>query len=176
MTERLGTGNWGALLTKNRTVFTELGIEAIEKGLADPQLSSFYDSMMSSSGLVSEKLREHMPYLSLCSDKLDGLAPPPIFYVGRRSSQRTLFGEDWAMQQGEELRTPDEELEHASAEAYRAALEERPYYGYARTAVDIGGRTVEIAFERLVIALRPSPQSDRRFCAYFGVIQDLQKL
>ncbi|WP_417689689.1 hypothetical protein [Roseibium sp.] len=163
-------------MTKNRTVFTELGTDAIEKGLADPQLSAFYESMMSSSGLVSEKLREHMPYLSLCSDKLDGLSPPPIFYVGRRSSQRALFGEDWAMQQGEELRTPDPELEHASAQAYCAALEERPYYGYARTSVHIGGSVVDIAFERLIIALRPSPQSERRFCAYFGVIQDLQKL
>ncbi len=163
------------MLIKNRTVFTELGTEAIEKGLADPQLSAFYESMMSSSGLVSEKLREHMPYLSLCSDKLIGNEPPPIFYVGRRSSQRNLFGEDWALQQGEELRTPDPELEHASAEAYRAALEERPYYGYARTCIDFGGQSVDIAYERLVMALRPSPNSDRRFCAYFGVIQDLQK-
>ena len=164
------------MLTKNRTVFTELGTEAIEKGLADPQLSAFYDSMMSSSGLVSEKLREHMPYLSLCSDKLDGFGPPPIFYVGRRSSQRTLFGEDWAMQQGEELRTPDPDLERASAEAYKSALEGNPYYGYARTTVDLGGSAVDIAFERLIVALRPSPKSDRRFCAYFGVIQDLQPL
>ncbi|MBD8875667.1 hypothetical protein IG617_05120 [Labrenzia polysiphoniae] len=164
------------MLTKNRTVFTELGTEAIEKGLADPQLSAFYESMMSSSGLVSEKLREHMPYLSLCSDKLEGIGPPPIFYVGRRSSQRHLFGEDWAMQQGQELRTPDPDLEEASAAAYRAALEERPYYGYARTAIHMEDKVVDIAFERLIIALRPSPKSDRRFCAYFGVIQDLQQL
>ncbi|WP_209007201.1 hypothetical protein [Roseibium litorale] len=144
--------------------------------MADPQLSAFYESMMSSSGLVSEKLREHMPYLSLCSDKIDNLTPPPIFYVGRRSSQRILFGEEWAMQHDEELRTPDPELEHASAEAYRYALEEQPYYGYARTRLNVGGKILDIAFERLIVALRPTPNSDRRFCAYFGVIQDLQQL
>ncbi|MBD8889959.1 hypothetical protein IG616_00230 [Labrenzia suaedae] len=164
------------MLTRNRTVFTQLGTDAIEKGLADPQLSAFYESMMSSSGLVSEKLREHMPYLSLCSDKIDNLTPPPIFYVGRRSSQRILFGEEWAMQHDEELRTPDPELEHASAEAYRYALEEQPYYGYARTRLNVGGKILDIAFERLIVALRPTPNSDRRFCAYFGVIQDLQQL
>lgn len=164
------------MLTRNRTVFTELGTEAIDKGLADPLLSAFYDSMMSSCGLVSEKLREHMPYLSLCSDKLVGKSPPPIFYVGRRSSQRMLFGDDWAQQEGEELRTPDRDLEEASAQAYQSALNNYPYYGYARTSVDIGEATVDIAFERLIIALRPSPTSERRFCAYFGVIQDLQRL
>ncbi|MEJ8474491.1 hypothetical protein [Roseibium algae] len=161
--------------TKNETVFTELGTRAIEKGLADPQLTAFYDSMMSSSGLVSDKIREHMPYLSLCSDKLIKNYPPPIFYVGRRSSQRVLFGEDWAMQQDQELKTPDPDLEEASTAAYRAALSGGPYYGYARASIDIGGKIVDIAFERLIIALRPSPKSERRFCAYFGVIQDLQQ-
>ncbi|MBO6755381.1 MAG: hypothetical protein JJ902_03570 [Roseibium sp.] len=164
------------MLTTNRPVFTELGTQAIEKGLADPQLSAFYESMMSGFGLVSEKIREHMPYLSLCSDKLDGFGPPPIFYVGRRCSQRLLFGEDWAMQQGDELRTPDPELEYASAEGYRAALDGRPYYGYARTALHFKGTTVDIAYERLILTLRPSPNSTRRFCAYFGVIQDLLEL
>lgn len=163
------------MLTTKRPVFTELGTEAIDKGLADPQLSAFYESMMSSSGLVTENLREHMPYLSLCSDKLEGIGPPPIFYVGRRSSQRSLFGDEWAMQQGQELRTPDPDLEYASAEGYRAALSGRPYYGYARTALHLEGGTIEIAFERLIMTLRPSAQSDRRFCAYFGVIQDLQQ-
>ncbi|MBO0344633.1 hypothetical protein J0X15_05330 [Roseibium sp. CAU 1637] len=159
----------------SKTVFTELGTKAIDKGLADPQLSAFYNSMMSTSGVVSEKLREHMPYLSLCSDKLEGFGPPPIFYVGRRCSQRTLFGDDWATQNKVELRTPDEELERASAEAYQSALAGLPYYGYARTTVLLGDKPVDIAYERLIISLRPSPQSDRRFCAYFGVIQDLQK-
>ena len=82
------------MLTTKRPVFTELGTGAIEQGLADPQLSAFYEAMMSSSGLVTENLREHMPYLSLCSDKLEGFGPPPIFYVGRRSSQRSLFGDE----------------------------------------------------------------------------------
>ena len=155
------------MLTTKRPVFTELGTEAIEKGLADPQLSAFYEAMMSSSGLVTENLREHMPYLSLCSDKLENLGPPPIFYVGRRSSQRSLFGDEWAMQQGEELRTAD---------GYRKALAGVPYYGYARTSLNLEGRTMDIAFERLIMTLRPSANSDRRFCAYFGVIQDLHQL
>lgn len=163
------------MFNKSKTIFTELGIEAIEKGLADPQLTAFYESMMATSGLVSEKLREHMPYLSLCSDKLEGNGPPPIFYVGRRSSQRVLFGEDWATQNSVELRTPDEDLEAASAYAYKLALTERPYYGYARTSVMLDGNLVDVAYERLIISLRPSPTSDRHFCAYFGVIQDLQK-
>ena len=80
-----------------------------------------------------------------------------------------------AMQQGQELRTPDPDLEYASAEGYRAALSGRPYYGYARTALHLEGGTIEIAFERLIMTLRPSAHSDRRFCAYFGVIQDLQQ-
>lgn len=164
------------MLTTKRPVFTELGTGAIEKGLADPQLSAFYEAMMSSSGLVTENLREHMPYLSLCSDKLEDLGPPPIFYVGRRSSQRSLFGDDWAMQQGEELRTPDPDLESASAEGYRKALAGIPYYGYARTSLSLEGQTMDIAFERLIMTLRPSASSDRRFCAYFGVIQDLHQL
>lgn len=163
------------MLTTKRPIFTELGTSAIEKGLADPQLSAFFEAMMSSSGLVTENLREHMPYLSLCSDKMDGNGPPPIFYVGRRCSQRNLFGEDWAMQQGAELRTPDPELEYASAEGYRTALAGRPYYGYARTLLHLEGGTIEIAFERLIMTLRPSAHSTRRFCAYFGVIQDLQQ-
>jgi len=159
-----------------RPVFTELGTQTIEKGLADPLLSAFYESMMSSSGLVSEKLREHMPYLSLCSDKLVGNGPPPIFYVGRRSSQRHLFGDEWAQQKGQELTTPDPDLEFASADGYRAALSGRPYYGYARTTLYFEHSTIDIAFERLILTLRPSPNSDRRFCAYFGVIQDLQEM
>ncbi|TWI92718.1 hypothetical protein JM93_00263 [Roseibium hamelinense] len=164
------------MLNVTRPVFTELGTQAIDKGLADPQLSAFYESMMSESGIVTEKLREHMPYLSLCSDQLEGFGPPPIFYVGRRSSQRLLFGDDWALQQGQALRTPDPDLEYASADGYRCALAGRPYYGYARTTIQFQGTSVDIAFERLILTLRPSQQSGRRFCAYFGVIQDLHQL
>ncbi|WP_196223170.1 hypothetical protein [Roseibium sp. RKSG952] len=164
------------MLTINRPIFTELGPKAIEKGIADPKLSLFYENMMSSSGIVTEKMRDFMPYLSLCSDKLENCGPPPIFYVGRRSSQRLLFGDDWAHQQGEALRTPDPELEFASADGYRAALAGKPYYGYARTTLHFQGASVDIAFERLILTLKPSPHSNRRFCTYFGVIQDLHRL
>ncbi|GGB44431.1 hypothetical protein GCM10011316_15550 [Roseibium aquae] len=159
-----------------RPVFQELGTQTIEKGLADPLLSAFYESMMSSANLVTDKLREHMPYLSLCSDKLVGCGPPPIFYVGRRSSQRRLFGDEWAQQLGQALTTPDPDLEFASADGYRAALAGKPYYGYARTTLHFESGPVDIAFERLIMTLKPTPNSNRRFCAYFGVIQDLQDL
>ena len=166
------------MLTKPEKSFTEIGIEAIDKGLADPRLSAFYEAAMSSNPAQGyAPLKPFMPYLSLCSDKMVDHGPPPIFYVGGQSSQRTLFGDDWATPTGPShaLITPDLELERDSADGYRNALSGTPYYGYARTPVAIGGKRVEVAFERLIIALHPSPRSDYRICAYFGVIQDLRR-
>jgi hypothetical protein len=73
------------------------------------------------------------------------------------------------------LRTPDPELEKASADAYKAALNLQPYYGYARTLISLDGETYEIAFERLIVGIRPAPAASYQICAYFGVIQDLQR-
>ena len=39
----------------------------------------------------------------------------------------------------------------------------------------MNGETFEVAFERLILALRPTLHSQVRFCAYFGVIQDLRR-
>ncbi len=166
------------MLTRPDTVFTELGIKALEHGLADPMLSSFYESIMSAQGSsVQQGLKPFLPYLSLCSDKMNDFSPPPIFYVGQESGQRLLFGEDWASPSSPSvaLRTPDAELEMASAEGYRSALAGVPYYGYARTPVHVNGENFEVAFERLIVAVRPNPNSNYRICAYFGVIQDLQR-
>lgn len=166
------------VLTRPDTVFTELGTQAIENGLADPMLSAFYESVMSAPAEgVQSRMKPFLPHLSLCSDKMTEAAPPPIFYVGRQSGQRRIFGDDWATPNASAagLRTPDRELELASAEGYRNALNGVPYYGYARTPIQVNGETYEVAFERLIIALRPSLQSDYRFCAYLGVIQDLDR-
>ncbi|WP_269582295.1 hypothetical protein [Roseibium sp. Sym1] len=166
------------MLTRPNALFTEIGTQAIEKGLADPMLSAFYESLMSApAGGVQERLKPYLPHLSLCSDKMVGGAPPPIFYVGKESGQRTLFGEDWAVPSSPAtgLRTPDPDLETASADGYRAALEGSPYYGYARTQVHVNGQSYEVAFERLILAVRPALTSQIRFCAYLGVIQDLRR-
>lgn len=103
--------------------------------------------------------------------------PPPIFYVGSQSSQRRLFGDEWASpaNTSEALTTPDQELELDSVEGYRTALIGKPYYGYARTSVTMDERVFDVAFERLIVAIRPSRRSNYRFCAYFGVIQDFQR-
>ncbi|MCX2722908.1 hypothetical protein [Roseibium salinum] len=166
------------MLTRPDTVFTELGTKTIEHGLADPLLSEFYEAVMSARPEeVQQKLKPFLPHLSLCSDKMSSDAPPPIFYVGGKCGQRELFGEDWATPTGTgpALRTPDPQLELASAEGYRHALSGTPYYGYARTLVDVNGGKFEVAFERLIIAMRPSLKSDYRFCAYLGIIQDLHR-
>jgi len=167
------------LLTRPKTLFSEIGTRALGQGLADPTLSAFFDSVMSAGPAgVQQGLKPYLPYLSLCSDKMPDGTPPPIFYVGEASGQRTLFGEDWASPSDPAagLRTPDAELERASAEGYRKALSGEPYYGYARTEVQVNGIPFEVAFERLIIAVRPAPQSSVRFCAYFGVIQDLRRM
>lgn len=166
------------MLTRPEKFFTEIGTDAIDRGLADPMLSEFFSAVMSSqAGTQALRLKSFLPYLSLCSDRVTDDGPPPIFYVGSQSSQRDLFGEGWAAPAtvSKALTTPDPELEHAAADGYRSALNGKPYYGYARTPVSIDGNLVEVAFERLIVAIRPSAQSDYRFCAYFGVIQDLQK-
>ncbi|MEE4013908.1 hypothetical protein V1T76_17710 [Roseibium sp. FZY0029] len=166
------------MLTRPDTHFSELGIKAIEKGLADPAVSAFYDSIMSTDAdQIQQSMKPFLPRLSLCSDKMPGNAPPPIFYVGKESGQRHLFGEDWANPATPTfgLRTPDPDLEHASADGYRKALEGTPYYGYAHTKIQVNGELFEVAFERLIVAVRPSLKSDLRFCAYLGVIQDLQR-
>ncbi|ADZ70415.1 hypothetical protein [Polymorphum gilvum] len=164
-----------ATLLKPPQVFTEIGPAAIERGLADPFLSAFYEAMRSSGGVADARLRAHMPYLSLCSDTTASDAAPPIFYVGRHASQRRLFGEDWALQSRDVLRTPDPDLEAAAARGYQVALSGQPYYGYARTSVTLADGIYDVAFERLILALRPVPGAQRRFCAYFGVIQDLRR-
>jgi len=166
------------VLTRPNALFSEIGTQAIERGLADPILSAFFENIMSAQrGDVQQGLKPYLPYLSLCSDKMPDGTPPPIFYVGRDSGQRTLFGEDWATPSSPSagLRTPDPDLERASAEGYGKALEGTPYYGYARTEVHVNGETFEVAFERLIVAVRPTVQSSVRFCAYFGVIQDLRR-
>lgn len=166
------------MLTRPDAVFTELGTKAIEHGLADPLLSDFYESIMSAKpDEIQQKLKRFLPHLSLCSDKMSSDSPPAIFYVGKESGQRKLFGDDWATPSGAApaLRTPDPELELASAEGYRHALSGTPYFGYARTLVDVNGSKLEVAYERLIIAVRPSLKSDYRFCAYLGVIQDLHR-
>jgi len=166
------------VLTRPNALFSEIGTQAIEQGLADPMLSAFFENVMSANaGGVQNSLKPYLPYLSLCSDRMPDGAPPPIFYVGQESGQRSLFGEDWASptSPANGLRTPDPELELASADGYRKALDGTPYYGYARTQVHVNGETFEVAFERLILAVRPSVQSHVRFCAYFGVIQDLRR-
>ncbi|WP_420415156.1 hypothetical protein [Roseibium sp.] len=168
------------MLTRPATVFTELGTKVIEKGLADPRLSEFYETFMSApAGAVQAALKPHMNYLSLCSDKVTEFAPPPIFYVGKESSQRLLFGDDWANPPAPAavsgLRTPDADLERASVFGYNSALNQVPYYGYARTLVNVDGQTSEVAFERLIVSFCPSAAADFQVCAYFGVIQDLQR-
>ena len=61
------------------------------------RLSAFFENVMTAQrGDVQHSLKPYLPYLSLCSDKMPDGAPPPIFYVGRESGQRSLFGEDWA--------------------------------------------------------------------------------
>lgn len=165
------------MLNRPHTVFTELGTEAIENGLADPLLSGFYEAVMTSAdGSFRQTMQPFLPHLSLCSDKVTDFAPPPIFYVGKESGQRQLFGDDWATSTGSNsaLRTPDADLERASAEGYRSALSGKPYYGYARTPISVDGQEYEIAFERLIIAVRPHIRANYRICAYLGVIQDLQ--
>ncbi|GAA0781594.1 hypothetical protein E1180_21135 [Roseibium denhamense] len=166
------------MLTRPKSVFSEIGTRAIENGLADPTISAFYEAIMSApAGKTQEALKEFLPQLSLCSDKVSPLVPPPIFYVGRDSGQRHLFGDDWASPETSTtpLRTPDPDLERISAEAYMRALNDEPYYGYARTVVQAGSQSYEVAFERLIVTLRPSPVADYRICAYLGIIQDLQK-
>lgn len=168
------------MLTRPTTAFTELGSKVIEDGLADPKLSEFYEAFMNAGDAdVQTALKPHMQYLSLCSDKMTDLTPPPIFYVGKESSQRLLFGDDWASPSVPAavagLRTPDEELERASVYGYKVALNNSPYYGYARTQVTIGGEVCEVAFERLIVSFRPAPSANYQVCAYFGVIQDLQR-
>ena len=166
------------MLTRPNALFCEIGTKAIDQGLADPRLSAFYDSILSAGdGEIQARLQPFLPHLSLCSDKMPDGAPPPIFYVGRESGQRTLFGEDWASptSPASGLRTPDSDLEQASADGYRKALAGTPYYGYARTPVTVNGETYEVAFERLIVAMRPALDSQVRFCAYFGVIQDLRR-
>ncbi|MHA7772627.1 hypothetical protein [Roseibium sp. M-1] len=166
------------MLNRPDTLFAELGTEAIEKGLADPLLSAFFESVMTApAGDVQASLKPFLPYLSLCSDRMPDGTPPPIFYVGKDSGQRQLFGEDWATptSPASGLRTPDPVLEQASADGYRKALDGQPYYGYARAQVHVNGETFEIAFERLIVAVRPALTSDLRFCAYLGVIQDLHR-
>lgn len=168
------------MLNRPASAFTELGTKVIEQGLADPRLSEFYEALMTAQpGAVQAALKPHMSYLSLCSDKIGEFTPPPIFYVGKASSQRRLFGDDWATPQVPApvagLRTPDADLERASVYAYKAALNQTPYYGYARTLVNVDGQACEIAFERLIIGFRPTATADFQICAYFGVIQDLQR-
>jgi len=167
------------MLIRSETVFTELGTQAIESGLADTGLSTFYETVMArkTDGNFQQRLKPFLPHLSLCSDKMINGAPPPIFYVGQDSCQRTLFGEDWASPESpvSPLRTPDPDLELASADGYRNALNGNPYYGYARVQVDVNGVEYEVAFERLILAVRPSLKSATRFCAFFGVIQDLHR-
>jgi len=166
------------VLTRPNALFSEIGTLAIEQGLADPTLSAFFEKIMSAdAGGAQRCLKPYLPFLSLCSDKMPDGAPPPIFYVGKESGQRSLFGEDWASPScsASGLRTPDPDLEQASAAGYRKALAGTPYYGYARTQIHVNGETVEVAFERLIVALRPTVRSHVRFCAYFGVIQDLRR-
>lgn len=164
------------MLGRPASAFTELGTKVIEKGLADPRLSEFFEAFMTApEGAIQKALKPHLNYLSLCSDSVTELAPPPIFYVGKESSQRVLFGDDWAAPPAAApvLRTPDADLERASAFGYSSALNGAPYYGYARTLVNNGGRTCEIAFERLIVSFRPTETANYKICAYFGVIQDL---
>ena len=169
------------MLTRPASQFTELGTKVIEQGLADPRLSEFYEAIQSASHQASPgTLKPYINHLSLCSDKVSELAPPPIFYVGRDSSQRLLFGDKWASPEATGgsatgLRTPDPELEKASANAYKAALNLKPYYGYARTHISLEGETYEIAFERLIVGIKPAPAATYQICAYYGVIQDLQR-
>jgi hypothetical protein len=169
------------VLTRPASQFTELGTKVIEQGLADPKLSEFYEAIQSASHHATpSSLKPYINYLSLCSDKVSDMEPPPIFYVGLESSQRLLFGDQWATPQAScgpasGLRTPDPELEKASADAYKAALNLQPYYGYARTLISLNGETYEIAFERLIVGIRPAPTASYQICAYFGVIQDLQR-
>lgn len=163
------------MLARPKYMFADIGLDAVDKGLADPRLSRFLEDIRSAGGIADDRLREHLPYLSLCSDAATNDAPPPIFYVGQNSSQRLLFGDEWTRGQEASLRTPDAGLETAAADGYRIALERGAYYGYARTRLMLDGRPVDVAFERMIVALRPRAGAPTRFCAYYGLIQSIER-
>lgn len=163
------------MLARPNYMFADLGLDAVDRGLADPRLARFLEDARASGGIADNRLRLHMPYLSLCSDKVAVGVPPPIFYVGQDCSQRQLFGDDWTRSPDSSLRTPDAELEAAAADGYRIALERGAYYGYARTRLHLNGAPVEVAFERLIVALRPRAGAPTRFCAYYGLIQSIER-
>ncbi|NBN62438.1 hypothetical protein GWI72_07425 [Microvirga tunisiensis] len=163
------------MLARPTYMFADLGLDAVDRGLADPRLARFLEDMRAADGIADSRLRRHLPYLSLCSDAAGPDAPPPIFYVGHACSQRQLFGDEWTRSQDAGLRTPDPGLEAAAADGYRLALERGAYYGYARTRIDLDGRLVDVAFERLIVALKPRAGATNRFCAYFGLIQEIDR-
>lgn len=163
------------MLARPNYMFADLGLDAVDKGLADPRLARFLEDTRAAGGIADNRLRLHMPYLSLCSDAATPSSPPPIFYVGQDCSQRLLFGDEWTRSTDASLRTPDAELEAAAADGYRIALERGAYYGYARTRLHLNGSPVEVAFERLIVALRPRAGAPTRFCAYYGLIQSIER-
>ncbi|WP_374628298.1 hypothetical protein [Pannonibacter indicus] len=162
------------MLARPRQLFADLGSSAIERGLADPRLSQFYEDMRRAGSVAGPELQKHLPYLSLCALPDDSGTAPPIVYAGRLSSQVQLFGSVWSEQPGEALVTPDPELERAAAAGYLSALEAGTYYGYGRTGIRLGGRMHDVAYERLIMPLRPRPDSPVRMLAYFGVILALE--
>jgi hypothetical protein len=162
------------MLARPRQLFADIGCSAIERGLADPQLARFYEDMRRTGAIAGPELQQHLPFLSLCALPETPETAPPIVYAGKLSSQVQLFGSHWSEKAGESLVTPDEELERAAAGGYLSALESGAYYGYGRTGLRLGGRIHEVAYERLIMPLRPRPGAPVRMLAYFGVIQAME--
>lgn len=114
------------------------------------ELLMFYEWIARTKGILHNNDKvfqdEIMPLITLCeyTPKLE--RSPKILLIGAQSSQRDLFGDDWAENEKTLARTPFDALELASTEGYQQAL--RRDLNYDRVLFKEDGFWVD--YERLI--------------------------
>ncbi|MEM7067916.1 MAG: hypothetical protein AAF478_03455 [Pseudomonadota bacterium] len=151
-------------------MFTEeaVDISRLDRSKFD-LITRFYDEMRSEDFAMPNAIDRFIPWLMFCSYSNHLEYAPRILRIGSESSQRPVFGEDWANKIISREKTPDIKMEKRSAEAYEQAAEEgfSAHSSEGIVMTDFGLK--HIAFKRLIVAPQ-LPNGAKLFCVA-GVLE-----
>ena len=136
-------------------------------------IDRFHDHLHQNEFRITNEFTDFMPFVMLCKFEPEIGRSPDILFIGDSSSQRELFGPEWADNVLVTRQTPDPELEARSSYAYQSADD----YGYALHESEGIVKTLDgpqlANFVRYITTVEVA-NGAKLFCVA-GVLQHLQK-
>ncbi|WP_350334590.1 hypothetical protein [Coralliovum pocilloporae] len=146
--------------------FSSLPVSWLQSGHASERLGQFYDAVMSAGSVLTQEHNAVFSDLSICAMDARLGQSPTILFVGSQSSQRSVFGDDWADDPSHRGRTTDNRLEEDASAGYVLAQTGSPVYQIAETRV----HGTHMTYERLILPIRLDHRKPPSLLAYMGYV------